>query len=118
MKIGRMFEKQKEFQSKVTCIEQSELPQDNINWASYHMLALMEEVGELLKSDKRWKTHRNEHYDKDNKLEELADCYITLMNIAIFSGITKEEFHDAIEIKMDKNFEKLNEAMKRRQSNE
>ena len=114
MKIGRMYNKQLEFQSIVTQIEQSELPQDNINWASYHMLALMEEVGELLKSNKRWKTHRNEHYDKENKLEELADCYITLMNIAIFSGITKEEFHDAIEIKIDKNFEKLSKAMKRR----
>lgn len=83
------------------------LPIDNVSIAKYHMLALMEEVGELVKSDKRWKNFRNTHYDKDNKLEEISDCFITLLNICLYSGISSEELADAIVKKMMHNDERI-----------
>lgn len=86
------------------------IPEDNIEIAKYHMLALMEEVGELIKSDKRWKNYRNTHFDKDNKLEELSDCFITLFNIAMYSGISAEELEIALTKKMDENVERIKEA--------
>ena len=86
------------------------LPVDRVHVASYHNQALMEEVGELIKSDKRWKNYRNEFYDKENKIEELADCFITLMNIAMFSGVGCEEMQNAIEKKIGCNFERVSKV--------
>ena len=86
------------------------IPEDNVEVAKYHMLALMEETGELVKSDKRWKNYRNTHYDKSNKLEELSDCFITLFNIAMYSGISAEELELALTKKMDENYNRIREA--------
>ena len=86
------------------------IPEDNVEIAKYHMLALMEETGELVKSDKRWKNYRNTHYDKSNKLEEFSDCFITLFNIAMYSGISAEELELALTKKMDENMKRIREA--------
>lgn len=86
------------------------IPEDNVEIAKYHMLALMEETGELVKSDKRWKNYRNTHFDKDNKLEELSDCFITLFNVAMYSGISAEELELALTKKMDENVKRIREA--------
>ena len=86
------------------------IPEDNVEVAKYHMLALMEEAGELVKSDKRWKNYRNTHYDKSNKLEELSDCFITLFNVAMYSGISAEELELALTKKMDENIKRTREA--------
>ena len=61
------------------------VPVDDVGLASYHVQQLMSEIGEVLDADKRWKSHRNDKYDKNAKLEELADCFVVLMNIAMFS---------------------------------
>lgn len=82
---------------------------DNVDLSSYHSLAMMEEVGELIKSDKRWKNYRNEHYDKENKKEELADCFITLFNIAMFSGINGDELESAIMAKIISNHQRIDD---------
>lgn len=79
----------------------SELPIDNVQLASYHVLQLMSEVGEVLDADKRWKNFRNEKYDKAGKAEEIADCFIVLMNVAMFSGISSEELVEAISKKIE-----------------
>lgn len=111
-----LYYQQKDFQKKVienigyyegSSEDLQELPVDNIEACKYHMLALLEEAGELVKSDKRWKNYRNKKYDKVNKLEELADCFITLTNIALFSGITYDELTKAIFDKIDKNNKRL-----------
>jgi NTP pyrophosphatase (non-canonical NTP hydrolase) len=86
------------------------IPEDNVEIAKYHMLALMEETGELAKSDKRWKNYRNTHFDKNNKLEELSDCFITLFNVAMYSGISAEEIELALTKKMDENMKRIREA--------
>ena len=87
-----------------------DIPEDNVEVSKYHMLALMEEAGELVKSDKRWKNYRNTHYDKSNKLEELSDCFITLFNVAMYSGISAEELELALIKKMDENTKRIKEA--------
>lgn len=86
------------------------IPEDNVEVAKYHMLALMEETGELVKSDKRWKNYRNKHFDKANKLEELSDCFITLFNVAMFSGISAEELEFSLSNKMAENAKRIREA--------
>lgn len=78
------------------------VPVDDIRLASYHIQHLMSEIGEVLDADKRWKNFRNEKYDKNAKLEEIADCFIILMNISMFSGIDGKELSKAIKAKLDK----------------
>ena len=86
------------------------IPEDNVDVAKYYMFVFMEETGELVKSDKRWKNYRNTHYDKSNKLEELSDCFITLFNVAMYSGISAEELELALTKKMDENIKRIREA--------
>lgn len=76
--------------------ETKDVPCDDIKLASYHVQQLMSEIGEVLESDKRWKNYRNDKYDREHKLEELADCFIVLMNIAMFSDFHAKELTDAI----------------------
>lgn len=109
------FNDQVEFQKKINekfgyGTKVKNIPEDNIEISKYHMLALMEETGELIKSDKRWKNYRNIHFDKNNKLEELSDCFITLFNIAMYGGISAEELELALTKKMVENVERIREA--------
>lgn len=83
-----------------------DLPVDNVNLASYHIQQLMSEIGEVLDADKRWKNFRNDEYNPYNKLEELADCFIVLMNIVMFSGFNGEELAEAV-------YNKINVVSKR-----
>lgn len=84
------------------------VPVDDINLASYQMQQLMSEVGEVLDADKRWKSHRNDKYDRNGKLEEIADCFIVLMNVAMFSGFNGLELTEVIEKKLDVVTERIN----------
>lgn len=76
------------------------VPVDDVGLASYHIQQLVSEIGEVLDADKRWKSHRNEKYDKNAKLEELADCFVVLMNIAMFSGFDGDDLANAIQKKL------------------
>ena len=78
------------------------VPVDDVSVASYHIQQLISEVGEVLQADTRWKNMRNKKYDGENKKEEIADCFIVLMNIAMFSGITGTELAEAIRSKINK----------------
>ena len=82
------------------------IPVDDVKLMSYHIQQLMSEIGEVLDADKRWKNFRNQKYDENAKLEEIADCFIVMMNIAMFSGFDGPQLTDAIE-------KKLNEVSKR-----
>lgn len=99
-----LYERQRLFQSQVENMS----PSDNPGRFQYHITALQEEVGELLKADKRWKTHRNEAHDPEEKLSEMADCFITLMNIALWSGYNGDDITKAISTKITENRERLN----------
>jgi len=76
------------------------VPVDDIGLASYHIQQLMSEIGEVLDADKRWKSHRNDKYDKNAKLEELADCFVVLMNVVMFSGFDGNDLANAIQQKL------------------
>lgn len=67
------------------------LPEDEENIYSQQVLHLISEVGELLQTDERWKLFRRKKYNRDNKLEELVDCLLILINMVIFSGYSYEE---------------------------
>lgn len=77
------------------------VPQDIPQLSSYHVQQLVSEIGEVLEADKRWKNFRNEKYDKYAKLDEIADCFIVMMNVAMFSGFCASEVYDAIAKKQE-----------------
>lgn len=83
------------------------IPVDDVKLMSYHIQQLMSEIGEVLDADKRWKNFRNQKYDKDAKLEEIADCFIVLMNITMFSGFDGFELIEAINEKLNKVSERI-----------
>lgn len=78
------------------------IPQDIPSLASYHVQQLVSEIGEVLEADKRWKNFRNDKYDRDAKLDEIADCFIVLMNISMFSGFSADDVINAIHLKQQK----------------
>ena len=82
-------------------VDNISLPTDNVFLSSYHIQQLMSEIGEVLAADKRWKNIRNDKYDYNNKLEEIADCFIVAMNIAMFSGISPNELEHEIINKLE-----------------
>lgn len=88
------------------------LPKDNPEICSFHIQQLISEIGEVLSADKRWKTYRNEHIDLVNKKEEIADCFIVLMNIAIFSGMNANELFEEILGKIENNFDRISKNEK------
>ena len=107
-----LYEKQKEFQKIVLAKRHGCQPEDvkieeDLEWFKYHCLAMVEEMGEVVKADKRWKTHRNERYVIDEKLDEIADVFITTMNIAMFSGFTADDIEKAIVSKIDENTKRI-----------
>lgn len=83
------------------------LPADYPGLESYHIQQLISEIGEVLEADKRWKSFRNSKYDLAGKKDEIADCFIVLMNVAIFSGFTAEEILEAIESKITVNNKRM-----------
>ena len=83
------------------------VPVDDARLMSYHIQQLISEIGEVLEADKRWKNFRNRKYDKNGKLEEIADCFIVLMNVAMFSGFSGNELTDAIVKKLNEVQERL-----------
>lgn len=108
-KFKASYDNQIHFQEEITGVE---CPGDNLHQFSYHIQAMVEELGEVMKADKRWKTHRNQRYELDEKLDEIADVFITAMNISIHSGFTADEIEQAIANKINENFERLAIAKK------
>lgn len=108
--LSSLFFLQKEFQYKILKNKGQtiELPIDSPEWFAYHTNAMVEELGECLKADKRWKTHRNAHYDRENKLEEIADIFITAINIALYSGFNADDIYEEIISKIGENSQKIN----------
>lgn len=97
----------KGFYERFKNAETIEAPVDDVKLASYHIQQLISEIGEILNADKRWKSHRNDKYDEQEKLEEIADCFIVLMNVAMFSGFDGNTIAESIKSKLDKNIERI-----------
>lgn len=112
--LSNLYKQQLDFQELVLLKVQAEqgepsfsVPHDDVRWFSYHIQAMVEELGEIMKADKRWKTHRNEAFNQIEKVDEIADMFITAMNIAIYSGLSAEELHDCILSKILENTKKI-----------
>lgn len=95
---------QTNFQKAITG---AKCPSDNLEQFKYHVLAMVEEMGEVMKADKRWKTHRNTRYEREEKIDEIADVFITAMNIAIHSGLTADDVEKSIKDKIKINNNRL-----------
>lgn len=107
------YDNQIHFQEAITGVK---CPSDNLKQFSYHIQAMVEELGEVMKSDKRWKTHRNERYEPEEKLDEIADVFITAINIAIHSGFSAETIEMAISKKINENYERLYQRLRDKNS--
>lgn len=101
------YNRQISFQEKVTGVK---CPGDNVKQYVYQFGAMTEELGEIAKADKRWKTHRNTTFDPDEKLDEIADMFIVAMNFAIHSGYSSETIETAICHKIGINLRRLEES--------
>ena len=103
-KFEDLYKKQIEFQEYITGVK---CPGDNLKEFSYHIQAMVEELGEVMKSDKRWKTHRNGRFEPAEKLDEIADVFITAINIAMHSGFSAQDVLSAIDCKIQKNNDRI-----------
>lgn len=116
--FDELFEKQIENQVKLLQSGQyagfvshdiNKLPDDDPKLMSYHIQQLISEIGEVLEADKRWKNFRANKFERNEKLQELADCFIVLFNICMFSGFSSEEIANAIYDKMCVVKDRINE---------
>ncbi len=90
------------------------LPIDDSVRFHYHTTALVEEMGEILKADKRWKTHRNSTYDREEKLDEYADLFITVLNIGLYSGFSIDDIKESVTNKIATNNIRLDSEKEKR----
>lgn len=103
--MGTLYAMQREFQEllKGSSLLDTDSPQD----MAESILGLLGEAGEVLQADQRWKRNgRNQHYDRSEKVEEIADCFIFLLNVCIYSGISSFELMNAVKDKIEKNKER------------
>lgn len=102
--MERAFEAQKMFQRRLTGLDEVE---DDPEKFSQQIVQLVEELGELLQADKRWREYRGDKFNEVEKEKELADVFIVAMNLAIFSGVSYEKIVGAIKEKISINFERI-----------
>lgn len=100
-RLDIMYDAQVRFQK---LIANGEIPRDDPDMMAHHLLGLVTEIGEVSQADKRWKKNkRNDHYDKKEKLAEIADCFIFLLNICIYSDVSSHDLAMAVAKKIDEN---------------
>lgn len=102
--MERAFEAQKMFQCRLTGLDEVK---DDPEKFSQQIVQLVEELGELLQADKRWREYRGDKFNEVEKEKELADVFIVAMNLAIFSGVSYEKLVGAIKEKISINFERI-----------
>lgn len=113
--FGKLYRKQYRSQHKLIDKGAYSGIDDSVSWPgdsprifSYHVQQLISEIGEVLEADKRWKNFRNDRYEESEKLDELADCFIVLLNMFIFSGFDAKEAYEAISNKLQIVSERIN----------
>ena len=108
--LGTVYSKQVEFQKLLGNLD---IPTDDPHEMAHHLLGLVTEIGEVSQADKRWKKNRrNKHYNYEEKLNEIADCFIFLLNVCIYSDITPLQIMNAIDSKIDQNIERFKNPKK------
>lgn len=103
--LDSLFIYQEEFQ-KILGYEN--VPFDDPIMMKQHILGLVGEIGEVLQADQRWKDNsRNEYYNREEKMMEIADCLIYLINVCLYSGINASELYISTVNKINKNFKRF-----------
>lgn len=113
MDFKDIYNEQIKFQNRVKQtydFEVDELPDDIVQGFSYNIQHLISEIGEVLEADKRWKSMRKSKYDRKAKIQEICDCFIVLMNVAIYSGIDPQELETELLYKLAVNRTRLKES--------
>ena len=88
------------------------IPKDDPDMLAHHLLGMVTEIGEVAQADKRWKKNkRNDHYDRDEKVKEMADVAVFLLNIIIYSGIDPDEMLKAINDKIKENSDRYKKSL-------
>lgn len=104
MIFSELYELQCKFQN---LIGEKEVPRDDPEMMAHHLLGLVTEIGEVSQEDKRWKKNkRNKTYNKDGKCSEIADCFIFLLNVCIYSDISPDRILEEIKKKILINIER------------
>lgn len=84
-----------------------ELPNHEPELISYFALGLVGEVGEVLQADKTWKPFNKGIRDEWLTLEELADCWLFLINLTLAEGYDCREIKEMILDKQAIVFERI-----------
>lgn len=106
--ISNLYNKQLYFQQ---LLGNENIPTDNPQEMAHHLLGLITEVGEVAQADKRWKKNkRNKHYDKIEKVNEIADCFIFLLNVCIYSDVSPDDLLKAVSDKIEENISRFKES--------
>ena len=103
--LKEAYEKQIEFQKLLGF---TDIPKDDPEMLIHNLFSMVTEIAEVATEDKRWKKNgRNLFYDRTNKKKEIADVFIFLLNVLIYSNITLEEFTDSVLEKQKENFNRF-----------
>lgn len=103
--LKEAYDKQIEFQKLLGF---KDIPKDDPEMLIHNLFGMVTEISEVATEDKRWKKNgRNLFYDKINKKKEIADVFIFLLNVLIYSDISIEEFTDSVLEKQKENFNRF-----------
>ena len=83
------------------------LPKHEPDLVSYFALGLVSEVGEVLQADKTWKPFHKGTRDEWSALEELADCWLFLINLTLAEGYNCRAIKEMICDKQSIVFERI-----------
>ena len=91
-KLQKMFDKQKEFQKRLSNVT---LPERRPDLIPMQITGLVSELGEVLGEYKEWKNWKKNFKPVDNRqlLDEVADVWTFLINITLCLGIDAEELY-------------------------
>lgn len=94
-----------------------ELPNHEPKLVSYFALGLVGEVGEVLQADKTWKPFNKGTRNEWSTLEELADCWLFLINLTLAEGYDCRTIKEMIHDKQEVVFERIKREKSREKKN-
>lgn len=85
---------------------------EKIAYTKEMILYLHQELSEVIDAVGNYKMHKTKTDNPKTKEipEEIADCFIFVLNLALTHGITAEQFLDVASKKQEKNFKRQEEG--------
>lgn len=120
MNMKEVYEKQREFEDLVIGKSKgwpskplSEFTEEEqVTYTKELILYLIKETTELLDAVGNFKMHKTKRDNPNYKEipEEIADCLIFVLNLALTHGLTYEQLIEVVKMKQDKNFKRQEEG--------